>query len=89
MTTQEYIDFIADYGTHVQLVYGNDIIQKRIHLSPYNSNYNYFPHKTSDCRRLHMEFEINGEVATIEECVKLINSYNRNKQIESILETNG
>jgi len=35
MTLQEYINYISDYGTHVQFKYGDYIIQKMVHLTPY------------------------------------------------------
>lgn len=47
MTEQEFIDYMAPYGTHVQFMYGDDIIEKKIHLTPYNSNYTNFPHLES------------------------------------------
>jgi hypothetical protein len=84
MTLQEYINYISDYGTHVQFKYGDYIIQKMVHLTPYNSNFNYFPYKTSDGRKFHMEFEINGEKATIEECVGLVTSYERDRKLNEL-----
>jgi hypothetical protein len=84
MTEQEFIDYIAPYGTHVQFVYGDDTFQKTIHLTPYNSNYNYFPHIASNGKKYHMEFEINGENASIKECAQLITSYKRNSKLEEL-----
>ena len=88
MSEQEYIDFIAPYGTHVQFLYGDDVIQKVVHLTPYNSNYSHFPHITSDGVKYNMEFEINGKRTSIEECVKLINVYkrpeSRNKKLNDL-----
>ena len=70
MTEQEFIDYIAPYGTHVQFVYGDDVIKKKIHLTPHNSNYYYFPHITSDGKKYHMEFEINGELSSMKQFSK-------------------
>jgi hypothetical protein len=84
MTKQEFIDYMIDYGTHVRFQYGDDFIQKRIHLTPYNSDRNHFPYKSKG-KKSYMEFQINEKDATIEECLYLINKYNRNKKIESIL----
>ena len=83
MTEQEFIDYMAPYGTHVEFVYGNDIIQKKIHLTPYNSDGSYFPHK-SNGRDYYMKFIINDKEATIKECVDLITSYNRDKKLNEI-----
>ena len=73
MTEQEFIDYIAPYGTHVQFVYGDDTFQKTIHLTPYNSDSNYFPHIASNGKKYHMEFEINGRKSSIKECAQYIN----------------
>lgn len=35
MTEQEFIDYMAPYGTHVRFTY-DDVIQKKMHLTPYN-----------------------------------------------------
>ena len=83
MTEQEFIDYMAGYGTHVQHKYGDDIIQKKVHLTPYNSNYNYFPH-VSGGRKYHMEFNINGNKATIKECSDLITRYKRDKILTEV-----
>jgi hypothetical protein len=84
MTKQEFIDYMIDYGTHVQFQYGDNFIQKKISLTPYNSSRNHFPHKSKG-RKSYMEFQLNGKDATIEECIDIINKYNRDKKIESIL----
>jgi hypothetical protein len=84
MTEQQFIDYMAPYGTHVEFVYGDDIIQKMVHLTPHNSNYSYFPHVTSDGKKYHMEFEINGEKASIKECAKLITKYQRDKKLNDL-----
>lgn len=45
MTEQEFIDYMAPYGTHVLFTYDDDdFIEKKVHLTPYNSNYTNFPH---------------------------------------------
>jgi hypothetical protein len=84
ITEQEFIDYIAPYGTHVQFVYGDDILQKKIHLTPHNSNYNHFPHITSNGEKYHMEFEINDKPASIKECAQLLTSYKRNSKLEEL-----
>jgi len=84
MTEQEFIDYIAPYGTHMRFLYGDDIIEKRIHLTPYNSNYSYFPHITSDGKKYHMEFEINGKRASIRECTQLITAFRRDKNLKEL-----
>ena len=84
MTEQQFIDYMAPYGTHVQFVYGDDIIQKMIHLTPYNSDSNYFPHITSDGKKYHMEFEINDKRSSIKECAKLITEYQRDKKLNHL-----
>lgn len=83
MTEQEFIDYMVDYGTHVQFVYGDDIIQKKIHLTPQNSNYSNFPH-ISFGRKYHMEFEINGIKASIKECANLITRHLRDKKLKDL-----
>lgn len=60
MTEQEFIDYIADYGTHILFKYGDYTIQKKVHLDRYNSNFSNFPHITSKGEEFYMEFEING-----------------------------
>ncbi len=84
MTEQQFIDYMAPYGTHVQFVYGDDIIQKKIHLTPHDSYYSYFPHVTSDGMKYHMEFEINGEKASIKECAQLITTHKRDEKLNDL-----
>ena len=83
MTEQEFIDYMAGYGTHVEFVYGNDIIQKKIHGVRYNSNGSYFPHR-SNGRDYYMAFEINGQHATIQDCADLITIYYRDKKLNEL-----
>jgi hypothetical protein len=83
MTEQEFIDYIVGYGTHVQFLYGGDIIQKTVHLTPQNSNYSIFP-QVSNGSRYHMEFNINGNKATIKECADLITRYKRDKILTEV-----
>jgi hypothetical protein len=83
MTEQEFIDYMAPYGTHVQFQWGDDIIQKKIHLTPNNSNYKNFPH-ISKGRKYHMEFEINGKRSSIKECSDLITIYKREEKLEKL-----
>jgi hypothetical protein len=83
MTEQEFIDYIVGYGTHVQFLYGDDIIQKTVHLTPQNSNYSIFP-QVSNGSRYHMEFKINGNKATIKECSDLITRYKRDKILTEV-----
>jgi hypothetical protein len=83
MTEQEFIDYMAPYGTHVQFTYDDDVIQKKIHLTPYNSNYTYFPH-ISNGKKYHMEFEINGKKASIKECASFITKYKREQKLKQI-----
>ena len=83
MTEQEFIDYMAPYGTHVQFMYGDDIIEKKIHLTPYNSNYTNFPH-ISDGKKYHMEFEINGKRTSLKECSDLITRYRRDMKIRQL-----
>lgn len=83
MTEQEFIDYMAPYGTHVQFQWGDDIIQKQIHLTPNNSNYTNFPH-ISNGRKYHMEFEINGKRASLKECSDLITRYKRDIKIKQL-----
>jgi hypothetical protein len=85
MTEQEFIDYMAPYGTHVQFTYDDDVIQKKIHLTPYNSNYTNFPH-ISNGKKYHMEFEINGKWASIKECANLITRYKRDIKLKNILD---
>ena len=82
MTEQEFIDYMAPYGTH-QFMYGDDIIEKTIHLTPYNSNYTYFPH-ISNGKKYHMEFEINGKKSSIKECANFITKYKREQKLKQI-----
>ena len=56
MAKQQFIDII-NYGSHVHLKYGNDIIQK-----------------------IYVGFSS----ATIDECLQLINSYERNEKLEKL-----
>lgn len=84
MTKQEFLEYIVDYGTHVQFKYGDDIIQKRVHLTPENSNFNHFEFDING-RKYNMIFEINGKKATAEECADLITRYKRNQKLESML----
>jgi len=83
MTEQEFIDYMAPYGTHVQFQYGNDFIRKSISLTPYNSNRTNFPY-ISNGMRYYMEFEINGKKSTIKECVDFITLYNRDQRLEKL-----
>ncbi len=83
MTEQEFIDYIVGYGTHVQFLYGDDIIEKTVHLTPQNSNYSIFP-QVSNGSRYHMEFKINGNKATIKECADLITRYKRDKILTEV-----
>lgn len=83
MTEQEFIDYIAPYGTHIQFVYGDDTIQKKMHLTPYNSNRGHFPY-ISNGKSYYMEFEINRRHASIKECAKLITVYKRNNKLEKL-----
>jgi hypothetical protein len=83
MTEQEFIDYMAPYGTHVQFQFGDDIIQKDIHLTPYNSNYTNFPH-ISKGRKYHMEFQINGKRASIKECTDLVTTCRREQNLKKL-----
>lgn len=83
MTEQEFIDYMAPYGTHVQFQFGDDFIQKSIHLTPYNSNYTIFPH-ISKGKKYHMEFSINGQKASIKECADLMKTYRRDKKLKDL-----
>jgi hypothetical protein len=83
MTEQEFIDYMAPYGTHVQFQFGDDFIQKDIHLTPYNSNYTNFPH-ISKGRKYHMEFQINGKRSSIKECTDLITIYKREQNLKKL-----
>ena len=84
MTEQEFIDYMAPYGTDL-FTYDDDVIQKKIHLTPYNSNYTDFPH-ISNGRKYHMEFEINGKCASIKECANFITEYKREQKLNKLLE---
>lgn len=83
MTEQEFIDYMAPYGTHIIFQFGNDTIQKNIHLTPYNSNYTNFPH-ISKGKKYRMEFSINGQKTSIKECADLITTYRRDKKIKDL-----
>ena len=83
MTEQEFIDHMVGYGTHVQHKYGNDIIEKRVHLTPQNSYFTNFPY-ISGGRKYHMEFEINGKKASVKECAQLISTYKRIYKLEKL-----
>ncbi len=85
MTELEFLEYIVDYGTHVQFKYGDDIIQKRTHLTPQNSNFNHFEFNIKG-GKYNMSFEINGKKATAEECADLITRYKRNKTLEKVLD---
>lgn len=54
-----------------------------MHLTPYNSNYTYFPH-ISNGKKYHMEFEINGKKASIKECANFITKYKREQKLKQI-----
>ncbi len=84
MTEQEFIDYMAPYGTHVLFTYDDDVIEKKIHLTPYNSNYTNFPH-ISNGKKYHMEFEINGKWASIKECANFITEYKREQKLNQLL----
>ena len=83
MTEQEFIDYMAPYGTHVRFTYDDDVIQKKIHLTPYNSNYTNFPH-ISKGRKYHMEFEINGKKSSIKECADLVTTCRREQNLKKL-----
>jgi hypothetical protein len=83
MIEQEFIDYMAPYGTHVQFQFGDDIIQKDIHLTPYNSNYTNFSH-ISKGRKYHMEFQINGKRASIKECTDLVTTCRREQKLNQL-----
>lgn len=57
MTKQEFIDYMINYGTHVRFQYGDDFIQKIVHLTPYDSYRNHFPYKSKG-KKSYMEFQI-------------------------------
>jgi len=85
MTEQQFIDYMAAYGTHVQFVYGDNIIQKKVHLTPYNCALSIgFPHITSDGKKYRMEFEINGKSSSIKDCAKLITKCQRDKKLNDL-----
>ena len=84
MTEQQFIDYMANYGIPMKFIYGDDVIRKKVHLTPHNSNYSYFPHITSDGKKYHMEFEINGRKSSIKECAKLITEYKRNIKLKDL-----
>ena len=85
MTEQEFIDYIAPYGTNVGHIYGEDKIVKYIDLTPYNSNASNFNHITSDGSKHHMRLKINDKQVSIKECADLITRYRRDEKLSNIL----
>lgn len=77
MTEQEFIDYMAPYGTHVKFMYDEDFIQKKIHLTD-------FPHISSKGRKYHMEFELNGKNASVKECANFITEYKREQKLKQL-----
>lgn len=58
-TIQEFVDYMAPYGTHVIHVLGCDNIVKNIHLTT-NTSYNFRHNcQTSSGEKLEMNFMIN------------------------------
>lgn len=86
-TLQDFIDYMAPYGSHVVHVIGEHKIGMRTNLSTYNSSVGVNC-KTSEGEYRYMLFKIGDKDATFDECLDLIlkynTSYNRDKRMEEL-----
>jgi hypothetical protein len=81
MNRQQFIDYIWDYGTHVVFIYGDSKLKKRFHTMPHNSSFSNFELTNSKVEIGTMGFTINGEYATIDQCVELVKPYSRSDKL--------
>lgn len=74
-TEQDFIDYIAPYGTDIEHIFGKDCLVKTAHFTPDNV-LNFKPNCIYNGKRYEFYFEINKKSASIKDCLELIKNYN-------------